>query len=374
MSLSEWHLVHKGSVCFGPRLWLMGHLEKQLECVTFAKQPECVTFDPPMLAAAALPPPPSPAHASLLPPAPVSKPLTNEELLKSIGFLPSGSSHDTEAAPFITIVDSDDGKSHDAEDAITIVDNGSSRDAEGASFFTIVNDDSGSCTASIAGSTSKLLDTFEVIEKPEVTSAHPAVKQDLIETMDSGDFVMIVPDCFDLDKPLSSFTPPESLSHVPEPSQSDLALLSLAALSLSHEDHVTYKSPAADVSSGTEAILIPPADKTEPQASDGDKSGSTSPSTVRKNAALAPNRLTMRKLRGGLYRNPLAVATGLVNAMSGFVDDKVHFTSPATKDKNDEESSPPKMSELESCSDSSDEEFEASVQQYIHLRNSWLQK
>ena len=313
--------MYKDSVFFGTHLWLVGHLDKQDE-----HHISHVTFNPPTVTAV-LPPSPSPSNVPLH--TPVFNPLMNEELLKSIGFLPSNTLNDAKSTPPIKA------------------------------------DSSGICdsTTSASGSSPKLLDTFELIEKPDKVGPTSALKPDQIEKMESGDFVMIVPDCFDLDKPISSFSPPESLSCMPEPSMTDLTIFSLADLSLSNDKDdkdMTCKSAANYVLSVADVIATPPTVTTTPEAINGDTSAGSSnsktPSTAHKNL----RGLTLRKLRGGLYRNPLTLATGLVNAVSEYVDDKVHF---AHSDKEIEDSCPPKMktSEQQSYSDSSEEEFEASI-------------
>ena len=293
---SEWRLVHKGSVTFGPHLWLVGHLDKHVDHVTFI---------PPTITATASPPTAS-TEVPVNAPATDAKPLMNEELLQSIGFLPSGSS-------------------------------------KSASLPKVDNSGSGN---SITGSSAKLIDTFEVVENA-----------DQIETMDSGDFVVVVPDCFDLDKPLSTFNPPENLSYSLEAPKGDVVTQYLSDLTLSCDNHVTCTSARKDLATGAVAIATPALDKTAPQAI-----GSAGPAVIRKKGNLGPA-LTLRKLRGGLYRKPWAVATGLVNAVSGYVDEKVHFV-PSSGPAKEDGGCPPQANQPElekSCSDSSDEEFEVSA-------------
>ena len=299
MLCSEWRLVHKGSVFFGPHLWLAAHVEKNPEPVTFTP-PTLVTTHP-----TGLPPPPSPSHLSP-PPATLSKPLTNEELLKSIGFLPSDSTQDEGAAA------------------------------------PLINTEPGSNDDSATSSTSKLIETFEMIDSP---SPSPVQAEDRIEASDSGDFVIILPDCFNLEKPVSGFLPLRSLSS--ESSKTDVVLTPEELSRSSESQHTTLALEDS-------VLSIDGACRGNGFIDDDITSltGSVSPSSPRRNTTLTSDRLTLRKLRGGLCCNPLIVASGLVNAVTDFMDEKVHF-APAKQDD----------AEMEGAlsDSSSDEEFKVSI-------------
>ena len=261
---------------FGPHLWLDARLEKS--------KVEPVTFTPPTLVATT--PAPVPLLRDPAPLAPVSaaasKPLSNEELLKSIGFLPGGKTQE------------------EKDDDVPLLNLGESEEPLTGNVST-------------TSSTSKLIETFEIIESNSVA----APLQDKVETTDSGDYVIVLPDCFDLDKPLSSL--PASKTHPPEFSLTSV-VVSPEALSRSSE---TVSATAI------EDNFLAIGGATPNNVASGDKTGltgSTSPSTSRsKGSPLTADRLTLRKIRGGLCRNPLIVASDVVNAVSDFVDEKVHF-------------------------------------------------
>lgn len=312
--------------------------------------------------------------ASFPPPPPASsepEKLTNENLLKSIGFIPEPSEEPEKS----TSIDSD--------------------------------------SPLISSSTEKLLQTFEVIGDPgQEMLPRPLASGGMADDPEDEDFVVVVPDCFDLSKPLPDYTPPTSLSCLS--GSYDIPPESAEAVTASCDSHVTitmapltvngddgdigdfepvYFSKEAIVSTTTppsnegcegdfepvyfskEAIVrtttpssnegckaTPTSNKgcegdfepvyfskeaivrttTPPPATEGcdqvpddhtpkgaEPEGDTpTPATAHKSPSLAP-RLTLRNLKGGLYKNPLAMATGLVNAVSGFVDDKVHFAPSA---------------------------------------------
>lgn len=382
-------MEHKGAF-FGPHLWLSGVLQQP-------SPPKEAT--PPTAAALPVLPPAADPEVAVK-----SEELTNENLLKSIGFIPSTASVTNESTPLVEISDQD----------------------------------------AMMASTDQLLQTFEMVENP----GHAPLKmtsgpddddddddgQDMIE---SDDFVMVVPDCFDLDKPLSDFAPPaSSLSGFPFTSPQDSLFLSSVPPAcegtpeMSCDSHVTtqsypaviissmplppgedaHSSPVVIVSSmpdaacdshmtarSTPAVISsfppPPPQEDDGQVvtaqpaatspslpttgtgnppplpaedkdaldldcncDDSDGDDTSSPSTARR---ILGRPLTLRQLKDGLYRNPLGVATGLVNAVSGFMENKVHF-APSQQQQQQQEKRPViKFSEI-SSSDESDEEFEVS--------------
>ena len=336
-------MVHRDSTYFGPRLWLNAYVDNPAPPPPLPpRSQEMLTFEPIVLSN--FPPPPTADSASATNEVGGDK-LTNENLLKSIGFIPGSSDAEPEVPSEPTSTDD----------------------------------------LMISSSTEKLLQTFEVIRSPSHAPSEPRPLpgggrggDEMVE----DDFVMIVPDCFDLSKPLADFTPPPSLTYagedLPESSYPDLQP------SRSCDSHVSSvvmvpgppadsaaqratpppsEAPLADRQAGSEPLpvtsqprpLSPPQDCT-PKAA-GPESPKSSPPTAHRSPALAPSRLSMRTLKGGLYRNPLAVATGLVNAVSGFVDEKVHFSGAAEG----KEKVPHVKFSTPDESDTSDEEFEVSV-------------
>lgn len=301
--------------------------------------------------------------------------LTNENLLKSIGFIPGPSPPPMEEPGVV------------------------SKDP-------------------LLSSTDKLLQTFEVISDPNCsTGDEPHLPSGGVvdDTDDDDDFVFVVPDCFDLDKPLADFSPPTSLSYIMDPSttscdshvsirMSSLAIQNsyvVTQMPMACDSHVTYSAdrntPSAsfmpvpsndqkEVMEDFETITFAGATSAEPlphSPTPAPKSGADgtttvklvdptsndapspkpSPPTAHKSPSLAPSRLTLRTLKGGLYRRPLAVATGLVNAVSGFVDDKVHFVSSGgggARGEEETERKPTIQFAEVSESESSDDEFEVS--------------
>ena len=153
------------------------------------------------------------------------------------------------------------------------------------------------------------------------------VKEDDVATDDS-DFVVVIPDCFDLDKPLPGFSSIRSLSSLNEPS---------ASLK-SHDSHVTSQDETVPpkVEAPADPQLVPV--------------GGASPDAARK-ANFVPERITLKQVRDSrLYCNPITVATGLVNTVTDLVDKRVNFA-------------PKKMVEVppneeSDTSDSDDEAFE----------------
>lgn len=122
---------------------------------------------------------------------------------------------------------------------------------------------------------------------------------------DDSDFVVLIPDCFDLDKPLPGFSI-KSTTSLNEPTDSIK----------SHDSHVTSKgeiiSPKAEL----------PHAPVEPAVG---AVGGASPETARK-ASFVPERITLKQVKDSrLYRNPITVATGLVNTVTDLVDKRVHF-------------------------------------------------
>jgi hypothetical protein len=275
------------------------------------------TFEPAVLAM--FPPPPSSDEGEKL---------TNENLLKSIGFLP-GSNH--------------------------------------SSFSPGVCEDKTPPLSST--STDQLVGTFEMIENPSYTTSDvPRPPSGGGDEVDEDDFVVVVPDCFNLSKPLPDFSPDESFcniddafvldpnttscgSHVSvaDPPQVDAGSIksTTSQTSLERDGHVstpmpdrtaplTAKSTSDDDSEVCTGACSVTADGVDKPSEDNTSKApvsksvettptatpSSSPQTVHKNLGVSPrSRFSLRNLK----KNPLSVASGIVDAVSGFVNEKVHF-------------------------------------------------
>ena len=142
---------------------------------------------------------------------------------------------------------------------------------------------------------------------------------------DDSDFVVVIPDCFDLDKPLPGFSSIRSTTSLDDPTASIK----------SRDSHVTSKDDT--VPPKVEAPPPRPAERSPPSSSE------TSPETVRK-MTFVPQRITLRQVKDSrLYRNPITMATGLVNTVTDLVDKRVHFGP-----KKSEEAPPKEESESDS--------------------------
>ena len=120
---------------------------------------------------------------------------------------------------------------------------------------------------------------------------------------DDSDFVVVIPDCFDLDKPMPGFSSVRSSSSLNEHTASIKSC----------DSQVTFQDETVT------PMLEPQTHNVDPPV------GGASPDTARK-ANFVPERITLQLVKDGrLYRNPLTVATGLVNTVSDLVDKRVHF-------------------------------------------------
>lgn len=307
LSCSQFRLVHKDSTYFGPSLWLNAVVDKPIPEPSSgppAAVAEHVTFEPVVLAL--FPPAPS----SPLPP-PSSPPsgeeqLTNENLLKSIGFLPASnhSSFTPECPPAVELLS--------------------------------------------ASSTDKLVQTFEMIDNPSYSCGDVPRPPSDGGVVDDDGFVVIVPDCFKLDKPVPGFTPPANVqgsfdldpstmscdshvSSIPAPASTG-CVHSVANQAVAPPTKVTSTSDgfeilhaniAATVSAIADASTVE--DKSCEATAGGNTTPSSSPPTAKRSPGLNRSRFTLRSLKNGSCRNPIAMATGFMDAVSGFMDEKVHF-------------------------------------------------
>lgn len=348
---SQWRLVHKGSTYFGPSLWLSAGVAKPRPkpAELANSEEEHITFEPSILAL--FPPPASP------PPSNEGEKLTNENLLKSIGFLPD--------------------LNH--------------------SSFALDDPPADETSLPMSASTDQLLQTFEMIDNPSYSAGGVSggvASYPWATGADEEGFVVIVPDCF---KPLPDFSPPASFCELED--DTPFQDLDLDPSTTSCDSHVSVSLNACAESTTSQTVLasrgngtpvpsavtvmlgeadrdsfqivptIPSGDvatPTETPQEVGEGVSGVSPPAANKTSPGVNRRITLRNLKGGLYRNPLAVATGILNAVSGFVDQKVHF-APTTSGE-----APTERAENKPCmqftasddtdtSDSSEDEFEVSV-------------
>jgi hypothetical protein len=143
---------------------------------------------------------------------------------------------------------------------------------------------------------------------------------------DDSDFVVVLPDCFDLGKPLSGFS--SLRSSIIDPTTSIK----------SHDSQVTSQQEIPSIKADPPSHVTgasPPV-------------GGASPDTARK-ANFVPERITLKQVKESRRYNPITVATGLVNTVTDLVDKRVNFGPKTTSADN----APPTSS-----SSDSDEDFE----------------
>ena len=148
---------------------------------------------------------------------------------------------------------------------------------------------------------------------------------------------MILPDCFNLDKPLPGFSSVQS--SVGDPTASIK----------SHDSQVTTLLDAASVKAELPTSHVT---STPPPV------GGASPDTAQK-ANFVPERITLKQVKESRRYNPITVATGLVNTVTDLVDKRVHFGTRKTT-----EVPPPSH---DSSSSDSDDNFEVFLLFSVHL-------
>ena len=142
---------------------------------------------------------------------------------------------------------------------------------------------------------------------------------------------MVLPDCFDLGKPLSGFS--SLRSSVIDPTASIKSHDSQVA---SQQDTPSIKAdPPSHVTGASPPV------------------GGASPDTARK-ASFVPERITLKQVKESRQYNPLTVATGLVNTVTDMVDKRVNFGPKKTSDD-----APPTTQD--SSTSDSDEDFEVGL-------------
>lgn len=140
---------------------------------------------------------------------------------------------------------------------------------------------------------------------------------------DSEDFVIVIPDCFDLDKPLAGFSAPD-MSH-------DNHMTPLANQDQEPEQQETLsKEPPTPTPQTAIPGPLPPLSELPSHVQTSSPKASASP--------LAPpkgnfGRVTFQTVKDGRFCNPLTIATGFVNSMSDFVEEHIHFTPSSTNIK-----------------------------------------
>ena len=156
------------------------------------------------------------------------------------------------------------------------------------------------------------------------------------------DFVVVIPDCFNPEVPLSG--------HVP--------------LSVRRRDGDTD----TPLTRSTESCQEGPSEALGPMAGQlvfQESSSSEDPqATAAPPHAFVPDRLTLKRVKEGGLFHPLAVATGLVNTVADMVQEKVHV-APVKKPL--PPSTPPTAEE-----EHSEEEYEVSARAHTHVCDTGL--
>ena len=123
------------------------------------------------------------------------------------------------------------------------------------------------------------------------------------------DFVVVIPDCFNLDIPLTSHSAPHSMTH----SRHDFVLTG------------TSPDPAPTTAAAAGDVMPPvphvdPGQQTPPTAAVPNKPKTTGASPQTERRQFVPSRVTLRGVKDARLRNPLTMATGLVNTVTDLVE------------------------------------------------------
>ena len=132
--------------------------------------------------------------------------------------------------------------------------------------------------------------------------------------------MVVIPDCFNLDIPLTSHSAPQSMtqsyddfqlaadtSHDPAPTTTDDVMMRSCDSVLPNEQPTPVPIPHVE-----------PGQKTPPTASNEPKTTGASPQTDRRQ--FVPPRVTLRGVKDARLRNPLTMATGFVNTVTDLVE------------------------------------------------------
>ena len=125
------------------------------------------------------------------------------------------------------------------------------------------------------------------------------------------DFLVVIPDCFKLDVPLTDFKPP--VSEPPSPDKENVTPI------------INEVQSTTTSTTNEEPIPLNDLGKVEPQPDE-------SPNTFRKRLGTF-GRETLDAAWASRSRNPLRYALGAVNTVADLVDQHVHFTNQATPTK-----------------------------------------
>ena len=172
---------------------------------------------------------------------------------------------------------------------------------------------------------------------------------------DSDDFVVVIPDCFDLDKPLPGFSVQNSL---------------VASSIASHDSHVTSLSnqnqdepPEYCEAVTSDGPLSPLGVVLEQPRSNDTPTTQQTPPTVRRE--FVPQPMTLKTVKDcRMYYNPLNVATGFMNTVSNLVEERLRI-GPGKKQQQSE-SQQPAVGQLQEV-ESEDETFEVCVSVILNL-------
>ena len=146
----------------------------------------------------------------------------------------------------------------------------------------------------------------------------------LSEGSTESEFVVVVPDCFNLDVPLAGFRPPVPEPPTPSSESGDSHLINMT---------VSDFEPRSDASNHPEPDefkLHSPAEEPEsndePPAALGEShSPSLSPQPRQETNEFSPHPMTLDRVWKSGSRNPISYATGLLNTATNLFDTHVHF-------------------------------------------------
>ena len=136
-----------------------------------------------------------------------------------------------------------------------------------------------------------------------------------------SEFVVVVPDCFNLDVPLAGFKPPVQEPPTPSSESGDSQLINMTVSDFEpRPDAVNHPEPS-------ELKLHSPAEEAE--SSDQPRAAplgeSQSPMLKPKATEFSPQPLTLERVWKSGSRNPISFATGLLNTATSLLDAHVHF-------------------------------------------------
>ena len=153
----------------------------------------------------------------------------------------------------------------------------------------------------------------ESLEKEE----HVETASFILSNMDnSSGFVVVIPECFNLDVPLAGFQPPHATEDKQEEEKKEVT----------HNAAVVHVTPSCSESTATPVPVPVPEPQPQP----------VSPNTARRRE-FVPDRVTLQRLWSRKSTDPLRYATGLVNTVSDLVSKHVKVATTCTMDNEEEE-------------------------------------